>query len=389
MGFGGRQVLDTSDPFPKVLLFGGDGGPSGVPRHILHLATAFESIARITVASDVNLGGYDGLADVGAGHITLPGLQSRLSITHLWRGWRGMIRVLKTHSSDLVWLHARLPVLMGRVALALRLWRPKHRVAVTYHGLPFGTGHKPAANRVSLWIEKALLTFCPSLDLVFLSQFAANTMVDTIGNKCLDRHRIHILPNCSDLGDLHPKTRSDRRNLVMTGRVGWQKNYHLAAQILAYLPDDFQLTLCGAGTNDKAFQSEMAALVPNEVAAQINYVGPVQDVRPYLISADGYLLCSRYEGMPIGTLEAFEAGLPIILSNFEGANELAVKHPYGVMLDFDDLAKDAKQIEDLINRYRTVETTAHQEIRDVWEREWSPKVFAKNAKALLTDLINT
>ncbi|MGC1494893.1 MAG: glycosyltransferase family 4 protein [Sulfitobacter sp.] len=379
--------MDTSDQLPKVLLIGGDGGPSGVPRHILHLATALQSDAQITVASDVNLGGYDGLADVGASHITLPGLQSHLSAAHLWRGWRGLLRLLKTHSADLVWLHARLPVVMGRTALAIRLWRPKHRVAVTFHGLPFGAGHRPMANSVSRWIERVLLTVCPPLDLVFLSQYAADTMVKTIGHKRLGRHRIHVLPNCSDLGALPTKTHSDHRQLVMTGRVGWQKNYQRAAQILAHLPDHFQLTLCGAGTDEKAFQSDMAARLPKDVAARINYAGPVQDVRPYLMSADGYLLCSRYEGMPIGTLEAFEAGLPIILSDFEGADELAAKHPFALMLDFADMPKDAEKIENLINRYRASETTAHQEIRKVWDTEWSPKVFAENAKALVKDLI--
>ncbi len=379
--------MGISDPLPKILLIGGDGSPSGVPRHIMHLATAFQSDAHTTVVSDVNLGGYDDLSDIGAFHVTLPGLQSRLSITHLWHGWRGLIRLVRKHPAHLVWLHARLPVLMGRLALALRVWCPKHRVVLTYHGLPFGTGHRPTTSQISLWIERALLTLCPPLDLVFLSQSAAATMATVIGKKQLTRHRIHVLPNCSDLGNLPPRLRSESRHLVMTGRAGWQKNYQLAAQILTHLPNDFRLTLCGAGTDTKAFQSNIAASIPEDTAARIHYAGPVRDVRPYLMSADGYLLCSRYEGMPIGTLEAFETGLPIILSNFEGASELTTKHPYGLTFDFTDLAQDAKRIEALIDDYRTSEMTARQEVRAVWEDEWSPPVFAKNARALLQKLI--
>lgn len=389
LGFGEQQVLDTSDPLPKVLLVGGDGNPSGVPRHILHLATAFQSFAHVTVASDLNKGGYDDLVKVGATHETVPGLQSRLSLTHLWRGWRGLTRLLRQEPHNLVWLHARLPVLLGRLALTFRFWRPEHSVAITYHGLPFGPGHRPLASRISRMIERTLLLLGPPLDLVFLSQSAASTMQETLGPNLLKRHRVHVLPNCSDLGNLPSRSRSDHRHLVMTGRVGWQKNYELAAQTLAFLPDDFHLTLCGSGTETETFQSNISELVRTDVSARIHYAGPVRDVRPYLMSADGYLLCSRYEGMPIGALEAFEAGLPIILSRFEGAEDLATKHPYSLTLDFTDIAQDAGHIEHLINSYRASMPEAAEEIRTIWEEEWSPNVFAKNAHTLLEKLVRS
>ena len=360
-----------------------------MPRHMLHLADSFQGLADVALISDQNEGGFDAAETHGAQHITLPGLQTRKSVRHLWGGWRGLLRTLRTSPADLVWLHARMPVLMGRLALALRLWRPTCPVAVTFHGLPFGPGHKPRNSRISKVLEKLLLSACPPLDLVFLSQAMADQMSSAMGIRRMARHRLHVLPNCSDLGDLPPHLPGIGTRLVMTGRVGWQKNYPLAAQILAHLPDSFSLTLCGAGTDDPDFQREIAARVPVEVAARITYAGPLRDVRPALMAADGYMLCSRYEGLPIGALEAFEAGLPVILSDFTGARELAETSPFCTVLRFEDLAKDAIKIETLMQNHRSAESDTRATIRECWRTTWSPDVFRKRSQTLLQLLLNS
>ncbi len=377
-----------SNPLPRITLIGGDGGNSGVPRHIMHLADSFREVANVTVISDENQGGFDAASNKGATHITIPGLQTQRSLRHLWGGWRGLLQHLRHAPADLIWLHARMPVLMGRFALALRLWRPKARVAVTFHGLPFGPGHKPRNSRVSKLLEKLLLTLCPPLDLIFLSQPMADQMAQAMGPHRMAKHNSHVLPNCSDLGAL-PKPTSGRGRLVMTGRVGWQKNYPLAAQMLAHLPADYTLTLCGAGTDEPAFQREITANLPADVAARIRFAGPLRDVRNALMGADGYMLCSRYEGLPIGALEAFEAGLPVILSRFRGANDLAASSPFAQVFDFDDLAADAARIVQLLDHYHSDRVASRAAIRAAWESHWSAEVFAKQSRDLLQKLLHT
>ncbi|OED50703.1 hypothetical protein AB838_01145 [Rhodobacteraceae bacterium (ex Bugula neritina AB1)] len=387
MAFGGPPFLAGSDPLPRLLLIGGDGHPSGVPRHIRHLCTALQDQAQITVISDENHGGYDGLD--GATHIIVPGLQSRLSARHLMRGWCGLGRVLRAQGAQVIWLHARLPVLFGRMMLALRLWRPKAaRVVVTYHGLPFGPGHKLMAGGVSKMLEKGLLSACPPLDLVFLSQDQARRMTAAMGAR-MGRHRVHVLPNSSDLGPLPEVAHGPGRHLVMTGRCGWQKNYPLALRLFAHLPDDYTLTLCGAGTEAAGFQAEAAEILPPEALARVRFAGPLSDVRPALAGADGYLLCSRYEGLPIGAIEAFEAGLPLILGTFDGADELAATHPMALCLEFEDLARDAGQITALLEGYTARRDAATQEIRTAWAKAWSFDRFRANARAVYDTLAGT
>ena len=388
MAFGGLPVLAASDPLPQVVLVGGEGIPSGVPRHICHLAAAYQRLAKVTVLSDINHGGYDALLDLDVRHVILPGLSTRLSLSHMWQGWRGLLNFLKKSNPDLVWIHARLPSLMGRAALALRLWRPRGATAFTIHGLSYGKGHKPHASAISLAVEKMLMSACPRTNIVFLSQDMADRARTTLGAKRLARHHVHILPNCSDLGDLPPVIRGAAPSLVMTGRAGQQKNYALAARMLVHLPKDYTLILCGSGTETDDFQSSIAAMVPADVRARILCTGPVRDVRPYLRKADAYLLTSRYEGTPIGTLEAFEAGLPIILSNFEGADALVSQHPLGIALDFGNLEDAARRIEQLVTTARNGDDSYRQRARQVWEKEWSPQVFTKRCRALLQNFLN-
>ena len=385
--FGGPPALAGSDPLPQIVLIGGDGGTSGVPRHMLHLADGFQDLAKVTLISDLNEGGFDDVEKFCAQHIVLPGLQTRKSLRHLWGGLRGLTRYLRRSKADLVWLHARMPVLMGRLVLALRLWRPKRRVAVTFHGLPFGPGHRPLNARLSKALEKTLLSLCPPLDLIFLSQPMADQMTAAMGERRMAKHRVHVLPNCSDLGPLPAAQPSTVMRLVMTGRVGWQKNYPLAAQILAHLPENYSLTLCGAGTDSADFQQEISASVPPEVASRIHYAGPLRDVRDALMSADGYMLCSRYEGLPIGALEAFEAGMPVILSRFAGAEDLATTSAYSRVLNFDDLPTDALEIDQLMTRYKADHNDPRAAIRANWEATWSPEIFRKRSQIVLGKLL--
>ena len=340
------------------------------------------------MASDENRGGYDGLKDVGIRHLTVRGLKSSLSPLRLWRGIRGLRGLLRQETADVVWLHARMAVVFGRLLLALRLWRPaaRTRIVVTYHGLPFGPGHRPGLATLSKLVEKGLLRVCPALDLVFLTQTQADHMSAAMGG-AMARHRIHVLPNSSNLGALPPVVHGPGRHLVMTGRCGWQKNYPLAIRLFAHLPDDFTLTLCGAGTEAPAFQAKAADILPPEALARLRFAGPLRDVRPVLAAADGYLLCSRYEGLPIGALEAFEAGLPLILSRFDGAEDLAAGHPLAQCLEFRDLAADATRITKLIEHYTEDRTAITGQVRTAWAAQWSQGVFATRAQALLAELM--
>ncbi len=376
---------------PRIVLFGGHGGRSGVPRHLHQLCETLNGTAKLTVVSNRNSGGYDQICHTGARHIEVAGLHSTLDPRNLWRGWIAALRIARAGHWDVLWLHARLPALLLRVALACTLLRlPSHtQVIMSYHGIPFDPGHRRLAARVSRWIERLLLTHCPPMHLVVLTQDMATRLEAAVGRARLERHWVHILANSSNLGRFPPGRdgRNDRR-LVITGRAGYQKNYELAVRLMEHMPPDYSLTLCGTGTDDLAFQTHLLRQVGPATRTRIHFAGPLCDVRPLLAEADGYLLTSRYEGLPIGAIEAFECGLPLILGPFEGAPGMVSGHPMAICVPLRDLSRDAGRITALVENYCHDRASGAERIRTAWHRAYPYDRWQKQVRALMCEVLN-
>ncbi|MBM1555324.1 glycosyltransferase [Sulfitobacter mediterraneus] len=377
--------MAKSDTRPHVILIGGCGFCSGVPEHIRHIVKAIKDHACITIVSEPDRGGYTEVRALGAVHHSIPGLSSGLSpLRHLQAG-RKLLRFLKGQPADLVWVHARLAVLICRIALMLRIWRPAHPVLFTFHGLPFGRGHRTVLRRCAAIAERCVLRFSPPLDLIFLGVQMRGSMISHLGNPIAGRHRLHVLTNCSDLRELTPAKRKSGFNIVMTGRACYQKDYDTAVRVFSALPDRFTLTLAGMDTQTPHFQQRIKARVPNATFERITFCGPVRDVRPLLGAADAFMLTSRYEGMPIGALEAFEMGLPLILKDFEGARELASNHPFALVTPFRDLASDRDRIAELLADYQKHLPSNRAAVQHAWAQSFSPPVFQRNLHQLFED----
>ncbi|WP_164860890.1 glycosyltransferase family 4 protein [Parasedimentitalea marina] len=150
-----------------------------------------------------------------------------------------------------------------------------------------------------------------------------------------------------------------------------------------------RLILCGGGTAEPAFQRQMRQIA-GPAAARLEFRGAMADIRPVLAEADGYLLTSRYEGTPIGALEACEAGLPLLLSPFETAADVAAGHPMArvLQLSAESMDQDAKSADLLIHEYLVARERHSTEIRAAWKQQWSRSAFDRNAQALLRELLS-
>ena len=64
----------------------------------------------------------------------------------------------------------------------------------------------------------------------------------------------------------------------------------------------------------------------------IDWLGLQQDVRPYYLQADAFVFPSYREGFPNTVLEAGAMGLPAIVTNINGANEIIVPNENGIII---------------------------------------------------------
>ena len=142
------------------------------------------------------------------------------------------------------------------------------------------------------------------------------------------------------------------------------------------------MVLCGAGTDRAPFQRAFLRLAGREAAVQ--FLGPVADVRPVLAEADLFLMTSRYEGMPIAAIEAFEAGLPLALPDIPGVAEIVAAHPLAMTFDPDDPRRSAQRIVRLTETWAHERDTNRAAIHAAWEGRFSFAVWRDSLRALLT-----
>lgn len=367
------------------MLVGGDGGYSGVPAHLRQLVRALHETARITVVADRNRGGYDFVQSIASGTdlrlVEIPGLRSSPNPLAAWCAAQALRRLVAEDPADLVWAHARMAVLLTR------LMPPGCPLAVTLHGLPFGPGHRQPFATLSAWLERGLLRFGAAHRVVLLSEAARSRYVARMGQRALRRHALHVIENCSDLDPLPPVASSaDTVRLLMTGRAGYQKNYGFAAQVMAHLPERFSLTICGTGTDTVAFRVPFdAALGAETCARRVRFLGPVMDVSEQLARSDVFLLTSRYEGMPIGALEAMQAGLPVALTRIDGTEEILARHPAAEGFALNDPASAAASIQELAALICARPDLA-QDIHAAWAKWFSFAAWSIRASDLLDDM---
>ncbi len=371
---------------PRILLIGGSSTRSGVPRHLTHLCKALKDRADITVLSDRNQGGFDEVQTLTVTHREISGLATTLSPLRSLRALLALRSEIQCGDYDLVWAHARLPVILTRV-LWHTLPKPRPRLTVTFHGLPFTQGHHVVSRITSRALEHLMLRLGPRMDAIFLTEAQKNLYLKHVSRRDVEKLRPHVLNNCSDVGPLpQVRHRSKRTRLVMTGRVSYQKNLIAAARLFAHLPESYQLDLYGPGTDEPYLRESFARHLSATALTRVGFHGPTDDMAAVLAKADGYLLTSRYEGLPIGAIEAMEAGLPAILPKIEGTHSLLSQHPYSLGLNLTDFERDAVGAVSLMSRTQENGDAARREIRLAWAKSYSPEVWMCDLHRLVADL---
>jgi len=151
-----------------------------------------------------------------------------------------------------------------------------------------------------------------------------------------DRETIFVVPNGIDLARFAtlPARDAARRSLgiadgdrtiVSVGRLAWEKGFDAllrAARLLRHEMPDVRVIIVGDGPERTRLEDLSARL---RLASTVRFAGRVDDVLPWLRSADVVVAPSRSEGQGIAVLEAMAAGRPVVASAVGGLRE-TVEH---------------------------------------------------------------
>lgn len=109
--------------------------------------------------------------------------------------------------------------------------------------------------------------------------------------------------------------------IINIGRLNKQKHQLQLIRVFATLPNEYVLTIIGAGENEEKLRHQANELgVENRVV----FTGLIarEEVYQHLVNADLFINTALWEGMPIAVLEAMSCSLPVVLSDIPPHQEI-------------------------------------------------------------------
>ena len=147
------------------------------------------------------------------------------------------------------------------------------------------------------------------------------------------RGRTLTIPNGVDLQRFNPGNRARWREetrtelgldpetfaLCFVGGDWGRKGLAIAIAALPHLADQ-QVSLIVVGSGDEALYRRLAQR--HGVAQRVHFLGHAAAPERYLAAADAFLFPSSYEACSVAVLEAAAAGLPLLVTRVNGAEDL-------------------------------------------------------------------
>ena len=279
---------------------------------------------RVSVIGLTGEGG-DAARDLEAARVSFVSLRMRKGVFDP-RGWVRFHRWIKEHAPDV--LHAHLPH-GSWMARGVRILTPVRAVVDTIHTSSVGPPWRRVAYRASGWLSDRVTAVSREVAEAYVSAGAVRA------------EQMTVVPNGVDVDEWAPDEdeRQDvREELGLTGEFLWcaagrlepVKNYPALLQAFASLPDWAELVIVGAGSQE----SRLRALASDPAFGnRVRFLGFQANVRRWMRAADGFVLSSLWEGLPVSLLEASACGLPSVATAVSGARDVVVEGETGYLAE--------------------------------------------------------
>jgi len=213
-----------------------------------------------------------------------------------------------------------------------RAWFSRHRPAIVHAHLPHATWFARwvrllAPTRVLIDTIHTTKTGGPGRRLGYKLSNGLTSQVtcvsEAVANAALiaglaPRERLKIIPNGVVLPPPPLRNRNGNFQWIAVGRLAPVKDYATLLHAFAALPGQPSLQIVGIGPVEARLRNLAAEL---QIEGRVHFAGFIADVQPLLAAADGFVLSSLWEGLPISVLEASAASLPVVATAAAGTRE--------------------------------------------------------------------
>jgi glycosyltransferase involved in cell wall biosynthesis len=286
----------------------------GAERQVISVAQGLAGRGwRVSVVALTGTGG-DAAQRLAAADVGFLSLRMRKGIADP-RGWIALAGWIRRKKPDI--LHAHLPHATW-MARGVRLLAPVRVVIDTVHTSATGTRTRRAGYRMTGWLPDRVTA---------VSGLVAEAYVKA---GVVRPDRVSVLPNGVDEREWTPNAwvrAQVRGELGLTdeflwcaaGRLEPVKDYPTMLKAFSGLPDTARLVVAGGGAQEEALRRLAESL---GIGQRVRWLGFEPDVRRWLQAADGFVLSSLWEGLPVSLLEAGACALPCVATAVAGSQEV-------------------------------------------------------------------
>ena len=293
----------------------------GAERQVMLLATGLRRRGRqvsVVALSGTGGGAADELTAAGAAFFSL-GMRKGLADP---RGWIRFHKWLRRASPDVV--HAHLPH-AAWLARWSRLAAPVPVLVDSLHSSSTGTLGRRLGYRWSNWIPDRVTAVSQAVADAYLSA------------AMVTEKKLTVLPNGVDVEAFQPDADARtavRRELGLgneylwfaAGRLETVKDYPTLLRAFAQAGEQARLIIAGSGPLEDDLVRLAAEL---GLKRRVRFLGFQTDMRRWMQAADGFVLSSLWEGLPMGLLEAAACTLPAVATDVPGSREVIVEGQTG------------------------------------------------------------
>lgn len=345
-----------------------NSGRAGAPKHVTSLTR--------TLKSDVNFsyifGEYGAIAaDLKAEHKTvsvLSGLKSSISPFRDIIVLRELVKLIKLTQPDVVHCHSTKAGLLGRLAAR---WCGIPSV-YTVHG--WGWRGLKFPNSVLVVISEL---FARIMNINSFYIFVDPVSLSSSKYFLIPRQQKKLILNgIEDTALIHTEFERVTPNVLtlgMAARVDRAKDHETLFKALNMAETDFQLFLCGAGTDSDMFKEYVELNYP-KILDKIVFLGEISDIGTFYRSIDVNVLISNYEALPLSLIEGCSFSKPTIATDTGGVSEIVHDGVNGYLVQSGAFQQLADKLSDIDTDSRLSQFAKNS--RNIYENTFGVNLMA-------------
>jgi glycosyltransferase involved in cell wall biosynthesis len=328
--------------------------------------------------------GGDAAAELEAAGVLFLSLQMRKGLADP-RGWLRFHSWLCREQPDV--LHAHLPH-AAWLARWSRLAAPVPLVVDTLHSSATGAKGRHFGYAGSRWLPDHVTAVSQATAASHLAAgMVSRSNLSVISNGIdVDRWQPDAQERAQARGELGIK---DEFLWLAVGRLEAVKDYPCLLRAMTRAPERARLLVLGAGPQEGRL-TELAEWLG--LKRRVHFAGFEPNVVRWMRAADGFVLSSRYEGLPMVLLEAGACGVPVVATDVPGTREVVLDKETGwltpageaqelakTMMKLMRMSPDARHAMGERARRRVAEHFSLEAVLDLWERLYAELLERKNA----------